>query len=139
MSSKKKTWEEKFHTRIEPEIKRIDKAFADIPENGLMLIATPKIIEDYVRQIPKGTVVSIKQMRRDLAAEYGAEFTCPVTTGIFLRIVSEVNYERYLSTQDASQVAPFWRAIEAKSSILKKLTFPVSFISECQTHEASVS
>jgi len=71
------------------EIKKNDYNFADIPAGSKKLIETPKIVDDYVRQIPKGHFTDIKQMRRDVAAEYGAEYTCPVTAGIFLRRVGE--------------------------------------------------
>ncbi len=75
------------------EVKTIDTKFADIPAGGSMLIATPEIVADYVRNIPEGTHTSLQQMRKDLAAEYNAEYCCPVTAGIFLRIVAEAAYE----------------------------------------------
>lgn len=71
-----------------PQIKQLDKAFADMPEGCVMLIATPQIIDEYVRGIAFGKRVDTKTMRRDLAQQFEAEYTCPVTTGIFLRIVA---------------------------------------------------
>ena len=62
-----------------------------------MLIATPKIIDDYIKQIPKGININIKTLRNDLALTYNADTTCPVTTGIFLRIVSEAAFEDFLN------------------------------------------
>ena len=47
----KKTWLEKLNVKKEPKVKRIDFDFADIPANSTMLIATPKIVEDYIKQI----------------------------------------------------------------------------------------
>ena len=58
-----------------------------------MLIPTTLIIQEYVNHIESGNVSDIKKMRNDLAIEYGADFTCPLTTGIYLRIVAEYNYE----------------------------------------------
>ena len=46
-------------------------------------------------------------MRNDLAIEYGADFTCPMTTGIFLRIVAEYNYENL--SKKGTEISPFWR------------------------------
>jgi hypothetical protein len=37
-------------------VKRNDKGFADIPPGSIMLIATPKIGDEYVKQIPKEKV-----------------------------------------------------------------------------------
>lgn len=132
MATKTKSWAEKYNTRTKPEIKKIDKAFADIPEGATMLIATPQIIEDYIKSIPQGKTVDIKTIRKDLAIEYNAEYTCPVTTGIFLRIVAEANYEKLKNDKN---IAPFWRVIDGKSPVAKKLTFGTDFISEQRSKE----
>lgn len=132
MATKTKSWAEKYNTRTKPEIKKIDKAFADIPDGATMLIATPQIIEDYIKSIPQGKTVDIKTIRKDLAIEYNAEYTCPVTTGIFLRIVAEANYEKLKNDKN---IAPFWRVIDGKSPIAKKLTFDTDFIFEQRNKE----
>ena len=64
-------------------IKVIEKKFADIPAGSKMLIATPKIIENYLRNIPKGTTREQSVIRQELAEKYNADKTCPLTTGIF--------------------------------------------------------
>ena len=70
-------------------VKKLDKNFSDMKVGENMLIATPNIINEYIKQIPKGISINIKTLRNDLALTYNADTTCPVTTGIFLRIVSE--------------------------------------------------
>jgi hypothetical protein len=135
MSKKVKTWAEKYQTRTKPEIKRIEKSFADIPENSMMLIATPQIIEDYLKQIPKGKSVNLTTLRKDLALEYNAEYTCPVTTGIFLRIVSEANFEQLQQGKDENEIAPFWRIVNEKMPLAKKLSFGTDFIKEKRKKE----
>ena len=57
-----------------------------------MLIVSPTIIDEYVKSIFYGEFVEQVKMRDDLAKEYQADKTCPVTTGIFLRIISEASY-----------------------------------------------
>lgn len=79
----KKTWNEKFHVNRKPEVKRTDKAFADIPENALMLIATPSVVADYLKEVPEGRSVDIKTIRQDLALEYHAEYTCHLYLSCF--------------------------------------------------------
>lgn len=134
----RKTWSEKMGTIKEPQVKRVDKHFADIPAGGTMLIATPKIIEDYISQIPKGKAVTLKTMRKDLALEYRAGYTCPVTTGIFLRIVAEANYEKYQQSNSLRGIAPFWRVIIPDSPLAKKLTFGQEFIKKQRIAEKIV-
>ncbi len=124
----KKTWFDKLSEKKEPKIKRIDFAFADIPANSNMFIATPQIIDRYIKEIPKGIAVTVKTMRKDLAIENRADFTCPVTTGLFLRIVAEANFEKYQQTKSLQGITPFWRVVEPNSVLSKKLTFGEEFI-----------
>ena len=49
-----------------------------------MLISSPEKISEFIFKIPKGSYLSIKELRRELASKAGADNTCPVTTGIFL-------------------------------------------------------
>jgi hypothetical protein len=137
-SYKRKSWQEKLHVDKKAEVKKNDVDFADIPAGSKMLIATPLIVEEYVRQIPKGHFTDVKQIRKDLAAEYKADYTCPVTTGIFLRIVAEAAYEAYEKGKPLSKITPFWRALSAKSPSAKKLSFGLKFLLDQQKKEGII-
>lgn len=133
---KGKTWTEKvLDPTKEPQIKRLEKDFADMPAGSKMLIATPKIVDDYVRHIPKGKSSSLAVMRNDLAVEYKVDYTCPVTTGIFLRIVSEAAHEQLMKGQPVHKVAPFWRIVDEKSSLNKKFSFGERFVRDQRKKE----
>ncbi len=135
MAYKRKTWHEKMNAGMDWEVKVIDKKFADIPEGATMLIATPEIVDAYIRNIPKGVHTSLQQMRKDLAAAYNAQYCCPVTSGIFLRIVAEAAYEDYLSGKPIKKITPFWRMIDSKTPAARKLTFGTDFIREQRAKE----
>jgi ABC-type uncharacterized transport system ATPase subunit len=124
----KKTWLDKLNETKEPKIKRIDIDFADIPAGSNMLIATPKIIDNYIQEIGVGKRIDTKTLRKDLALAHNADYTCPVTTGIFLRIVAEANYEKLQQGKNVEEITPFWRAIEPNSVLAKKLTFGQDFL-----------
>lgn len=124
----KKTWLDKLNETKEPKIKRVEADFADIPANSNMLIPTPKMIDKYIRQIPKGKQVAVQTMRKDLALENRADYTCPVTTGIFLRIVAEANFEKYQQSNSLKGITPFWRVVEPTSTLAKKFTFGQDFL-----------
>jgi hypothetical protein len=98
----------------------IEKDFWGQKAGDRMLIPSPKLIEDYVNQSKKGTFIDPFQMRKDLAVELGADFTCPMTTGIFTRIMAEKNLE--LHGDDYQAMTPFWRLVEPKSDLAKKLS-----------------
>lgn len=135
MTAKKKTWAEKMKPGMQHEVKVNEKGFADIPPGSTMLIATPDIVDEYVKTIPEGKHVSIKQMREDLAAEYNAEYTCPVTSGIFLRIAAENAYEQIQLGKKEEEVMPFWRMIDEKSPSAKKLTYGVDYLMKMRMKE----
>ena len=130
-----KSWSEKFLHPENPQVKKLEKSFADMPEGCMMLIATPKIIDQYVNNIPKGTSVSIPTLRNDLATTFHADKTCPLTTGIFLRIVAEKAYEEYLGGKALTAITPFWRVITPGTPLAKKLSCGEDFLKERRSAE----
>jgi len=132
---KRKTWQEKLNDGRQPQIETSDKDFAGIKTGQKMLIPTPKLIDAYIRQIPEGKAVDTLTLRNDLALEHGAEVTCPLTTGIFLRIVAEAAHEEHQQGKPIDKITPFWRVIDEKSPTAKKLTFGTNFLKEQRTKE----
>jgi len=132
---KRKTWSEKLYTAREPEVEKLTKDFAGARAGERMLIPTPKLIDDYIRHIPKGKEVEVEIIRKDLAAEYNADITCPLTTGIFLRISAEAAYEEYEKGTPVSKITPFWRVINDRMPTAKKLSFGTDFVNEQRRKE----
>ena len=124
----KKCWLDKFNQSYEPKLKRIDNDFADIPSGRNMLIATPKIIDKYIKQIGVGKCLAIITLCKDLSIEYNADYTYPVTAGLFLRIVAEANYEKLQHGKHFEEITPFWRVIALNSTLAKKLTFGQDYL-----------
>ena len=91
----KKSWLDKLNEKKEPKIKRIDFDFADIPSGSNMFIATPKLIDQYIQEIGIGKRIDIKTLRKDLALAHNADYTCPVTTGIFLELLQKQTMKSY--------------------------------------------
>ena len=127
------SWKEKLNIDRSFVVKRLDKNFSDMKVGENMLIATPKIIDEYINQIPKGININIKKLRKDLALTYNADTTCPVTTGIFLRIVSEAAYEDLLNGE--KNITPFWRVIDHESKTASKLACGINFIKKRRRKE----
>ena len=119
---------DKFEKRTNIEVKSITKSFWGNPNGSKMLIPSPNIIQKYIDQSEFGDKLDIKTMRKDLAVEYNADFTCPLTTGIFLKIVAEYNHEKFLENKEIENICPFWRIIEPKSNLAQKLNFDKMFI-----------
>ena len=128
-----KSWKEKLNIDRSFVVKRLDKNFSDMKAGENMLIATPEIIDEYIKQIPKGININIKTLRNDLALTYNADTTCPVTTGIFLRIVSEAAYEDLLNGE--KNITPFWRVVDHESKTASKLACGINFIKKRRSEE----
>jgi len=135
---KRKSWAEKLNIDREPVIERAERDFAGIKKGQMMLIPTPKLVDAYIREIPKGKQVDAETIRRDLAAEYHADTTCPLTTGIFIRIVAEAAFEEYEKGKPLNKITPFWRVIRENSSTAKKLTFGTNLLIEQRQKEAII-
>ena len=130
-----KSWTEKRDTNKEIQVKINDKKFADIPAGTRMLIPSPKIVDDFVKTIPNGSFMSTKDLRNRLAIQYDAEMTCPLVTGIFLRIISEAAYEEYQLDKNIEEITPFWRVVDPDSKLANKLTFGTGFLIQNQANE----
>ena len=130
-----KSWVEKRDTSKESKVKINAKRFADIPAGTRMLIPTPKIVDDFVKTIPNGSFMNIKELRNKLAIQYDAEMTCPLVTGIFLRIISEAAYEEYQIDKNIEEITPFWRVVDPDSKLANKLTFGTGFLIQKQANE----
>ena len=94
-------------------VKILDKGFSDISAGEKMLISSPEKISEFIFKIPKGSYLSIKELRRGLALKAGADNTCPVTTGIFLRMAIEQHKD--------DENFPYWRVVDEKHPVVKKL------------------
>jgi hypothetical protein len=139
MPKPKPTWTQKLQCSKPAAIKTLDKAFADMPEGSRMMIASPEIIDRYVRNLSPGQFITPKELRADLADSHKAEHTCPVTTGIFLRVVAEAAWEQHLAGVPMKDITPFWRVIDPESPLAGKLACGLEFIRTQRSSEKSAS
>lgn len=121
MARKPKTWAEKM---LAPpaHVERLEKNFGGMPAGALMLISTPQEVAAFVKdRVPRGETITIPELRVALAQAHGAVGTCPLTTSIFLRIAAEAAWDEMQAGASADDVTPFWRAVDPKSDLAKKL------------------
>ena len=128
-----KTWEQKFSNGRSPVLESADKDWAGIPAGEKFLISTPAEIDAYIREIPRGKAVSFAVMKKDIALNHGTPYMCPLTAGIFTRIVAERAWEQLQKGSREDAVAPFWRVIDLKMPLAKKLSFGTEFL--CKKRE----
>jgi hypothetical protein len=135
MAAKRKSWQQRFETSKPPIVKVLDFDFAGLKSGTAMLISSPQEVASYIAAIPSGETRSIEEMRKALAAQHQADGTCPVTTAIFLRIVSEAASEQLLAGTPIAAITPFWRVVEPGSRLAKKLECGDEFLRTQRAHE----
>ena len=113
----------------------LDKDFAGIKAGQRMLVGTPQMIDDYIRAIPSGEGRTIIRMRRELARREGCDAACPVSTGIFLRIVAEAALEALADGSNIDEVTPFWRVVSSKEKLAQKLDIDPAWLDHQRERE----
>ena len=83
-----------------------------------VLVATPLLVDELIRKVQRGKLVTIRQIREHLAQDFKADSTCPLTTGIFVRIVAEAAEEDL--QMGRQEITPYWRVIRDDGSLNEK-------------------
>ncbi len=99
MTRARKSW----HEKLEKPVAGLPKV-VDVPEKWVkamggrrVLVPTPMMVDELLRTVPKRKLITVGQIRQRLAQPFQADSTCPLTTGIFLRI-SRHNSQKRSST-----------------------------------------
>jgi hypothetical protein len=131
-----KTWAQKLNNGAKPIVGPTERSFAGIAAGMQMLVPTPALVKEYMEAIPRGKTATIEELRQDLAKAYNADVTCPLVTGIFVRIVAEAALDEHRSGKALSEITPFWRVLDEKSKAGKKLTCGTDFLAEMRRAES---
>ena len=59
-----------------------------------MLLAPPLFYDEIMKKIPEGKLITSDRIRNYLAHKESADFTCPLTAGIFINIAAHASVER---------------------------------------------
>ena len=112
----RKTFNEKLNdSKDMPKIIRvIDEKSVKRYGGENMLIAPPLEYNEIMSKIPKGKVITITEIREFLAKKHNAEFTCPLTAGIFLSLAAQASEER-----EDNKIA-FWRTLKKDGELNPK-------------------
>jgi len=87
----KKSLKEKLNK--EAQIVDIPPKMAKRFGEGKMLIPRPLDIAQLIKNVPSGKLITQRAIREKLAKESKVTVTCPITTGIFLRMIAEAAEE----------------------------------------------
>jgi len=116
--SSRKSWQEKLHNQDHSKVIEIPARMSKRFGEGTMLIPKPLDVDALIRKTRKGKLLTVSEIRSRLARDNGADMTCPLTTGIFVRIVAEAAEEELRDGK--KQVTPYWRVIRDDGSLNEK-------------------
>lgn len=85
---------------------------------GAMLVPSPKQVDAFIRRVPPGSLTTPRRIREFLAATHSVDTTCPLTTGIFIRIAAEAAEEA--AGQGSQHITPYWRVVKEDGSLNPK-------------------
>lgn len=79
-----------------------------------MYFALPLAYDRIMKTIPYGKVITVGEMRDHLARVNGADFTDPITAGIFVSIAAWASFQR------TGNETPYWRTLKAGGELNPK-------------------
>ena len=79
-----------------------------------MYFAPPIDYDTVMKQVPFGQVVTVGAIRDYFARKSGADFTEPITAGIFISIAAWASFQR------ADDKTPYWRTLKADGELNAK-------------------
>lgn len=98
-----------------PKIQTItDKASIAKYGGDRMYFAPPIEYDKIMRKVPFGKVITVGEIREYFARLAGADFTDPITAGIFVSIAA------WASSQRSGDETPYWRTLKANGELNEK-------------------
>jgi hypothetical protein len=73
---------------------------------GTVVIPAPAEVDEIMKRVPKGKLITINDIRNILARRHGATIGCPITTGLFARIAAGAAEED--EAQGKKRITPYW-------------------------------
>jgi len=115
----KKSWREKLADskglpRVGPVTGRMTRRWGE----GTMVIPAPQDVDKLMKQVPKGKLITVNELRAALAARHRVTFACPMTTGIFAWIAAHAANEA--EAAGAKRITPYWRTLKTKGELNPK-------------------
>ena len=98
-----------------PKIQTItDEASINKYGGSRMYFAPPIEYDKIMKTVPCGKVITVGMIRDRFAKDAGADFTDPITAGIFVSIAAWASYQR------KENETPYWRTLKANGELNPK-------------------
>jgi len=85
---------------------------------GTVVIPAPREVDEIMKQVHKGRLIIMNQIRGILSQKHGASIGCPITTGIFANIAAHAAEEA--AVEGKQNITPYWRTLKSKGGLNEK-------------------
>jgi len=119
MAKLKKSWREKLADDKDlPRVVEITPNMSQRWGTGTVVIPAPREVDEIMRSVPKGKLITINHIRERLAKKHGASIGCPITTGIFASIAARAAEEA--KAEGKKNITPYWRTLKVSGVLNEK-------------------
>ncbi len=119
MPAKKKSWTEKLaDSKGLPKVEKITEKMSKRWGTGTVVIPAPIEVDEMMRKVPEGKLVTINEIREALAKKHEATIGCPMTTGIFAWVAAHAAEEQ--RQEGKRDFTPYWRTLKTGGVINAK-------------------
>ena len=119
MTYKKKTAKEKLlENHGLPKVEKIKKKQEKIWGKGTIAIPAPIEVDEIMRNVPKGKLITINQIREKVAKKHKATIGCPICCGIFSNIAAHAAEEDRQA--EKKSITPWWRTLKGVNELNPK-------------------
>ena len=114
--SRKRSWQEKLACDKDlPKVVQIPPGmvgrWGSRSPADTLLVPAPREVDRMMRQVRRGRLTTLGEIRQALAKGHGATICCPLTTGIFAVIAANAAEEAAAAGQ--RRITPWWRTLRA--------------------------
>jgi len=115
----RKSWREKLaDSKNLPKVAEITDKMSKRWGTGTVVIPAPREVDEIMKGVPKGKIITINQIRSALAQRHGATIGCPLTTGIFANIAARAAEEA--AAEGKKDITPYWRTLKSRGELNEK-------------------
>ena len=119
MAKARKSWREKLaESKGLPKVEEINDKMSKRWGGGTVVIPAPIEVDEIMKKIPRGKVITTGLIRKALAKKHGATIGCPLTTGIFAWVAAHAAEE--VRAQGKTDITPYWRTLKTGGELNEK-------------------
>lgn len=113
------TWREKLADDKDlPKVIEITGRLSRRWGTGTCAIPAPREVDALIRQVRRGKLTTINELRAAVARRHGATIGCPMTTGIFAWIAAHAAAEDEAAGR--KRITPWWRVLKEDGKLNPK-------------------